>query len=698
MSNNKDLDILLHFMTVKSEKATAIPKKQQYPVNIKTIIPSLIASTISGINTKMRLETIESLLSTIVETADISGFNRAKLKYFVDKNQFFAGSYLYGIVDNQVDIESSTNGAINSAWVAIKDESIWRATVTNAHEVFEKIQILGKTRNGSTNVPKFKDVLVSRTLHLVVLVSTDPIRASKVAKKRATPQLASDSIHASAAKVAKMKESSRFKLNFTQLNLEIHSPIWKVNDSKNDIVVVKPMSSTTEISTFDFRPYIVRGSDAESQNLSDSSFPSSASMITQAQDDLIGHHFRLSHFRKEIMLLGLNSNSDFYSGKISEKSKLYINQSFTSNAWKEVRTTQQLHQIIMEESEKKKRIVKDSLKLRVSLGYIRNIRPIVDSLDSYFEEEAFVGFSQDPSLAMSPETKKNSSDRRACFNDANDQVETLLMRMYSDKESCLYHGFLLEHRMTFSRSLRRMIKGGSFCDNKSLFETLQDSKKLLNEDEVTQYLLDPYYQEGKFDLTKEQHPKKDKYPPKNRMLQCPQLFEDWEKQLRARGEKLEGHAGDDPKRQNFSSILERLVSTMESSNQSSSITTNEIEVIENVRKEKGGSNDSEKIEFITFKCKWDPAPICIMLEDNITMDSTMQDILLADVGDDPSINEEFGLDINSKTSKLFFRLEIGNNELVLRKSQFLKHTVHRIRSIKDITFPITIEIVKTFEK
>ena len=151
---------------------------------------------------------------------------------------------------------------------------------------------------------------------------------------------------------------------------------------------------------------------------------------------------------------GLKSSTDFYSGKFSTKSKFYVNQSSNSNAWKEVRTTEKLHQIILDESSKKKRVVNDCLKLRVSLGYIHNIQPVVDTLDDYFEEGAFAGFPQDPSLAMSPEMKKNSSDRRTGFNSANDNVETLLMRMYADKESYLHHGFLLEHRMAFSRSLR----------------------------------------------------------------------------------------------------------------------------------------------------------------------------------------------------------------------------------------------------
>ena len=89
MSNKKELDVLLHFMTVKSGKASTVPKKQPFPVNIKSIIPSYIAFAASDVTPKITLSSMESLLSTLVNTADISGFDRLKSRHFLDKNQFF---------------------------------------------------------------------------------------------------------------------------------------------------------------------------------------------------------------------------------------------------------------------------------------------------------------------------------------------------------------------------------------------------------------------------------------------------------------------------------------------------------------------------------------------------------------------------------------------------------------------------------
>ena len=139
----------------------------------------------------MSLQSIESLLSTLVNTADISRFNRLKSWHYLDKNQFFAGSYLYGTVDDKNNIDDSTNGAINNAWVAAKDESIWQAIVSNAKEVYEKVIVLRRRRNGTANVPRSKEVLVRRTLHLVVLVTTETKRIPKApkTKNRATTSL-----------------------------------------------------------------------------------------------------------------------------------------------------------------------------------------------------------------------------------------------------------------------------------------------------------------------------------------------------------------------------------------------------------------------------------------------------------------------------------------------------------------------------
>ena len=73
----------------------------------------------------------------------------------------------------------------------------------------------------------------------------------------------------------------------------------------------------------------------------------------------------------------------------------------------------------------------------------------------------------------------------------------------------------------------------------------------------------------------------------------------------------------------------------------------------------------------------------------------MRDLLLVKIGEDPCINDKFELNMNLN-DKLYFRMKIGNDYLVLRKSQFLKYTIHKLCSIKTVTIPITIDIVRNF--
>ena len=88
MLNKKHIDIYLHFITTKPGKGSVLPKKQNFPVDMKSIIPQSIAFTTSDINTDMSLQSMESLLSTLINTADINGFDRIKHRHYLDKNSF----------------------------------------------------------------------------------------------------------------------------------------------------------------------------------------------------------------------------------------------------------------------------------------------------------------------------------------------------------------------------------------------------------------------------------------------------------------------------------------------------------------------------------------------------------------------------------------------------------------------------------
>ena len=62
---------------------------------------------------------------------------------------------------------------------------------------------------------------------------------------------------------------------------------------------------------------------------------------------------------------------------------------------------------------------------------------------------------------------------------------------------------------------------------------------------MDQYLLDPYFQDGNFDATNGLHPEKNKYPPKNRMMQCPMLYDDYVKFMKAKGISIDNNNSSD---------------------------------------------------------------------------------------------------------------------------------------------------------
>ena len=116
----------------------------------------------------------------------------------------------------------------------------------------------------------------------------------------------------------------------------------------------------------------------------------------------------------------------------------------------------------------------------------------------------------------------------------------------------------------------------------------------------------------------------------------------------------------------FSSILERLVFIEENN-----VNGNHRDRIVNDNRERSHSVSSNEcdIDFITFTCQWDKVPISIMIEDKITCASLMKDVLLQNVGEDPSINDEFQLDIDSG-DKLYFKLKITNGSIILKNHNF----------------------------
>ena len=80
--------------------------------------------------------------------------------------------------------------------------------------------------------------------------------------------------------------------------------------------------------------------------------------------------------------------------------------------------------------------------------------------------------------------------------------------MFSDEDSCLYHGFLIQHRVSFTMYILSFTKSRICEGNESFYEVLEDDKKLLQQEDCDKYLLNPYLSLANYPGTEGNHPEK----------------------------------------------------------------------------------------------------------------------------------------------------------------------------------------------
>ena len=109
--------------------------------------------------------------------------------------------------------------------------------------------------------------------------------------------------------------------------------------------------------------------------------------------------------------------------------------------------------------------------------------------------------------------------------------------------------------------------------------------------------------------------------------------------------------------------------------------------------------DEDEIIFFVFKYQDEPIPVSIMIDGyNLERMSTMRNVLLNKVGDEPCIDEKYSLELDGTNSKkVYFKIQLNRGELVLNKSQFLMLTVRKILAFKNLSDLITIHIITSFE-
>ena len=105
---------------------------------------------------------------------------------------------------------------------------------------------------------------------------------------------------------------------------------------------------------------------------------------------------------------------------------------------------------------------------------------------------------------------------------------------------------------------------------------------------------------------------------------------------------------------------------------------------------KAQGSDIDELVFLIFKLQHDPIPVSVMVDgEGIELTSTMRNVLLNKIGDEPSLDEKIRQQGNKK---VYFKITLKRAELVLNQSQFLTMTVRKILSVKNLSDPATIEI------
>ena len=122
------------------------------------------------------------------------------------------------------------------------------------------------------------------------------------------------------------------------------------------------------------------------------------------------------------------------SKKISFTSKIYSNIVFNQKIWTELKSTEELYQLIFKEHRNKTRITYNSLRLRVSFGTSTK-ETFRDSLDVYFQSEDVLAFSQNQELVLSPEPKMSVLSLRSNIYNRNTHLEQLM-----ERRKPFYHG------------------------------------------------------------------------------------------------------------------------------------------------------------------------------------------------------------------------------------------------------------------
>ena len=279
----------------------------------------------------------------------------------------------------------------------------------------------------------------------------------------------------------------------------------------------------------------------------------------------------------------------------------------------------------------------------------------------------------------------------------------MLNRLYYDEESCLYHGYTAQHKHSFAMGISLFMKSGAdkLPENEVFHKVLKSEDEIFNEEEMKQYILDPYYKNGNFNSTLNNHPAKGAYPPSNRLEKQPPHFNDWYNGPKGPNSDGAGVAvgtsggrnknNEASTSNSLAAILGQLIHSKNDNNTSISATTTNVNDTTNMN-----SVTTEKNDSVTFSCEWDLFPESIIIDGiNLKETSTMKELLTYSEDGDKSFAMEYNLSLDNENKKLYFRVKAadGFNDINIKKSRFLKMNLNDIHNLNHVHSQIMITIV-----
>ena len=241
---------------------------------------------------------------------------------------------------------------------------------------------------------------------------------------------------------------SPFVFPASKMRISLFAPI-ETHHKKNKVTTGVPSGKTHKEITYDLSSFILCGINDDSSESIDGE--------DKVVDEVFANTLTLLHFRKEIMAVASDQLAEEYAvsrNSLGRKCKLYVQKQYNSSSWAEVNSTEMFHQSVLDQMGNKVRLQNDAVLMSFSFGRskagneFKDERELHDHTCEKFGDGILFSQSETPN---SPYVRQMGSLKRdECWNKPA-RISKLVLLMYKDSTSKLYHGFTQEHVNSFFR-------------------------------------------------------------------------------------------------------------------------------------------------------------------------------------------------------------------------------------------------------